>query len=891
MIGREMPRLRRKDTKKPILYSVGKLHIKAFKGKEYLELDKQAIQQKEFININQPDSLFLEQLRKVTGKGISDTNLDEIILLVAPKPSKGKSSQNDGEMLLRKVLSDGFYIDNTHYVRYGKSASQGKAGVTVFVDEKYYPYLFESSQLGVSIEDCVISKYESQRNLTLSSCTIVNDELPYIVIVDEYTKTLENQYIRYVVESKKNIIDKETSQEKTITVREIKEGYHDIKLSPFDGCGCHSYEMSKKWSEAIGLDYIAIGAQVRLPFMKGYSIEVPFKEYYKERGITAITDVFGQVHNVEDIDCIWNISMWKGYGIFKDKFGNQGFVEYIRKLKHYGYHLGISKYSHHTSHINIKTRMNFQYLQCLNLWNPKYVQWFLDHKTDGQRYNTFEEDDRGPIINLARYTTDMYEKIIKGDKFYTYKYLGLDDTDDSHPNSKYMEAVLINDVMLKDPAIKGFIYRKLQKAIEQAKFGKIYSDGFYHTCVGDMIGYLEYCAGDNPVGCLKAGEFFCDTIPKGDVLSFRSPLVCPSEVNKVTIVTNPVLKKWFSRFKDQDVVMINMYDISLPQQGGADMDGDSLLLCHDPLLINTKIDKPIIIDVEDKISALKKPYTKENIVEYELNSRDNRIGEITNVATAILNQYVEKDKWKKVNYDNVSLLRIFQGKEIDSIKTGVRWQLTSYLRKAGKRLPYFMLYRYPKKLNRYFAISKKNKGLPQEERIPNNAYHSPSPMNELCDYILTWEKRKVKWDNSCVNTSYLLLDNSIETSDRNAYKKIRKVLNAFSSEWMQAIADKEEYGDIDISKIVQKCSDELFKIVPDRKVLSNYCIRAAYANMSCNKSLVWQMFGDEMLQNLKKNSPQAKRTKIIETTPYNPDAYEFLGKYYQMIEGVMDISN
>lgn len=865
------------------MYSVGKLHIKAFRNKTDLRLTRKDISDKDMVPVSQTDSLFLEQVRKITGRAITDINLDELILLKAPKPPKGQNKS-----LLQRVLEDGFYIDGRHYVRYGKSAAQGKDGITLFVDEEIYPYLFESSQLGVSILECVISKYESQRNLILSSCTIIEGDLPYIVIVGEYTKVLKDQYIRYVVEGKKKIIDKSTQTEKAVNVREVKEGYHDIKLSPFDGCGCHSHQMSVKWSEALGLDYVAVGAQIRLPFMKGYSVEVPFKEFYREYGITHITDVFGDSHNIEDIDCIWNTSMWKGYGAFKDEFGENGFIEYINRLKYYGYHLGISKYSHHVSHINVKTRMNFQYLQCLDLWNDSYVEWFSEHRRDGQRYDVLDPDKDGKIIKLARYTTELYEKIIKGDKFYTYKYLGFEDSNNYTPNSKYMEAVSINDTMLKDPAIKSFVYRKLQKAIDQAKFGKIYVDGFYHTCVGDMVGYLQYCAGLEPVGCLDAGQFYCDTIPKGEVLSFRSPLVCPSEVNKVNIVTTPTLQKWFSCYKDQDVVMVNMYDISLPQQGGADMDGDSLLLCHDPLLIDTKIEKPIIIDVDDKISALKKQYVKENIVEYELNSRDNRIGEITNVATAILNQYVGDEYWRNVNYDNVSLLRVYQGKEIDSIKTGVRWHMSAYLRKAGKRLPYFMLYRYPEKLNRYFSIAKKNKKLPKENKINNNAYHSPSPMNELCDYILTWEKKKIKWDNSCVDTSYLLLDNSVDLSDTNIYKRIRKELNRFTVAWRQAIAQKKEDNDVNVSKIIEEYTDTLTKIVPDRKILANYCIKVAYANMSSSKSLVWQIFGNEILQNLRMNTPQTKRTKIIETQRYNPEGKEYLGKYYQMIEGVMD---
>lgn len=81
-------------------------------------------------------------------------------------------------------------------------------------------------------------------------------------------------------------------------------------------------------------------------------------------------------------------------------------------------------------------------------------------------------------------------------------------------------------------------------------------------------------------------------------------------------MNNNIIDKWFSYFKDQDVVMFNMYDISAPQQGGADFDGDIFFLSDDPIIINSKIDKPIILDVEDKVTAKSKPYTKENIVEY-----------------------------------------------------------------------------------------------------------------------------------------------------------------------------------------------------------------------------------------------------------------------------------
>jgi hypothetical protein len=402
-----------------------------------------------------------------------------------------------------------------------------------------------------------------------------------------------------------------------------------------------------------------------------------------------------------------------------------------------------------------------------------------------------------------------------------------------------------------------------------------------------MIAYLEYVSGREPTGCLAAGEFYCNTIPKGKALSFRSPLVCPSEVNKVFIVSNNVTDMWFKRLKDQDVVMINMFDLSMPQQGGMDFDSDAVLLCHDPILVNSKINKTIIIDVDDKVTTISKQYTKKNIVDYEMSSRDNRIGEITNIATSILNQYVKDDKWKKINDDNVSLLRILQGKEIDFQKTGVRWHITSFMRKSGKRPPYFLLYNYPDKLSRYYAIKRNNSFVSDpKEKIPLNAYHSPSPLNELCDYILSWEKKRIVWDNSCVNTHDLVVDTSLDLSDMTIRKQMRDLINTFANDWKDIIKRKEIDERVDVNAFLLDYKKKVFIVVnKDDVTAANYCISVSYRHINMCKALAWHVFGDEILNNLRNNSPPSKGCFIINTTSSNPNAFEYLGKYYELIEG------
>ena len=837
---------------------------------------------KEYL-IAQGNSLLFDQIERLRGEFSS--HIGEIILVVAKKNPKQEKD-------LRHILDKGFTYNGVHYSRFGKSASQGKDGITAFVCDSIFDELYMITQMDIEIEECVISKYEAQRCLPFSSCTLIRDYMPNVVIIGEYEKTLHNQLIKYVVERDKEFVDKETSKKKKYKSRDIEEGYKDLNLSPFDGCGCHEHEFMETVSAQLGLEYNVIGTQVRLPFVKGYSVYVPFRMILREWGYEYITDIYGNKHHIDTIDCIWNISMFKGHKLFKEKYGSEAWNEYMNTIRKYQFKLGISKYSHHIKHLNKRTRSNFQYLQCLDLWNPKYIDYY-ENKEVGD-YDILDSHNDGKIVKLAKYTTNLFEKIIKGEKFYTYKFMGITDTEDYEPESKYLEAALVNDIMLKDPAVKQFIYRKLRKSIDEAKVGKIYCSGFYHTGIGDMIGYLQYAVGEEVVGCLNERELYSGNFDCGDIISFRSPLVDPSEVNKIKIARNDIINKWFGYFKDQDVVMFNMYDISAPQQGGADYDGDIFFLCDEPIIIDSKIDKHIILDIEDKVTAQSKPYNKENIIEYEVMTRDNRIGEITNVATSIENRYTTNPDIQKV-YDNYSsLLRIFQGKEIDFLKTGFRWQMNKGLRKHLKQLPYFLLFNYPAKLKTYKTLSEKNKKVEnKEDKVKLNAYHSPSPMNELCDYICTWEKKNILWDNNIedlVDTRCLIINNDLDLTDKKVIKIVRRYINEYADEIRNHInlhreKSNDENHKFNMDEVVNRFKRSLLKELGlDEEIIDNYVIKVSYNSFSISKSLAWAGYGDYIIKNLKENSNPKRHISITEVPYKTNDSYEYLGKYYEFKE-------
>lgn len=857
-------------TKKIKMYSLLKIKIKQIIESEYdLQLDSE--QEKEYL-IRQQTSPLFDQMSIVRGK---DT--DKIREFIFVEAKRNKKQEPD----LIKLLREGFDYNGIHYVRFGKSPSQGKSGITTFIDERYFNEMTERSQLGLKIDKCVISKYESYRSLIFSSCMLIEHKLPYIVIVDEFEKTLKDQHIRYAEQKDIPFVDKVTGENKVYKNQKfIKDGVTDVELSPFDGFGVHTPEMSKLFSTATPKKHDSILFQIRLPFMKGVSVQMDFKKYFREvLKVEKIKDVFGKEHNIDDIDCLWNTSMWKGYKFFKEAYGNKAWDTYLERLNTYEYKLGISKYSHHLDELSLYSRLNFQYLQCLDLINPKYVEKFKKHD---YKYDILDERNHGKIINLAKYSTDLLEKIIKGDKLYTLKFLGIMDTSDEEDvKSKYEEAILINDDMLHDISIKKMLRRKLNKTINQMKFGKIYTEGFYHIAVGDVIGYLEHCAKVEVKGCLKAGQFYTKTFEPCKCTSMRSPLVDPSEVNVIDVVNNDVTKKWLSHFEAHDVVMINMYDLTMPQQGGMDEDGDVIFLTNNEIVTNSKIHKPIVVDMEDKKGAEPVPYDMEHIITYELNTRDSRIGEITNIATSILNQYTEDKKWRKINEDNVALLRLYQGKEIDFLKTGFRWNITKNLRNHLKKLPYFILYNYPKKLEAYNKIKKINKDLNRSDKVEYNAFKSPSPMNELCDYITQWEHKRINWDNTTINNGHLMVDKSLELSNNKLIRRIKSIYNEFTTELRKYVDEDRKLKPL-IDEYEEKLNKLKIEYQLSQKVFTNYCIKTAYRSISTDKTLCWSLYSDEMLSNLRKNSDERKECRIVECSKDEESAKEFLGRYYKL---------
>lgn len=209
-------------------------------------------------------------------------------------------------------------------------------------------------------------------------------------------------------------------------------------------------------------------------------------------------------------------------------------------------------------------------------------------------------------------------------------------------------------------------------------------------------------------------------------------------------------------------------------------------------------------------------------------------------------------------------------------------------------MPYFLLYNYPDKLKTYKKLSEKNKQIKnKEDRVRLNAYHSPSPMNELCDYICTWEKRNVLWDNSMndlIDTRCLIVNNDLELSDKRIIKVIRRYINEYADEIRKHInlnKDKSNCDDykFDMDLIVNKFKQRLNEeLAIDEEHIANYVIQVSYNSFSISKAFAWAAYGDYIIKNLKNNSNPKRNVSILEVPYKTNNSYEYLGKYYELME-------
>ena len=140
----------------------------------------------------------------------------------------------------------------------------------------------------------------------------------------------------------------------------------------------------------------------------------------------------------------------------------------------------------------------------------------------------------------------------------------------------------------------------------------------------------------------------------------------------------------------------------------------------------------------------------------------------------------------------------------------------------------------------YNKIREKNKQIENtKDKINLNAYHSPSPMNELCDYICEWEKKHILWDNDSqdlIDSKCLIINNRLDLSNKKYLKLARRRINEYADELKKHFNMKEnESKNYILGEIVKKYKTILSEEIAEKEeTVANYVIKASYGSLSAS---------------------------------------------------------
>ena len=526
----------------PKLYVVRKINSSEIINSDYnLIFTKE---QTSFHKINQQDNMLFRQVRLIT----KSNNLynKHVIFVDCTRIKKNKEA-------ITKLVSDGFMLDGVPFVLSEKSASMSRNSILGFVSKFVSEKLYKSITMGIIIDKTVISKYLAYRGLMLSSCFCIEEWLPKIIVVDDYSKIIKNQKVRYAVDSENTYTDEETNEIKKFINKDITDGEFDIKIDPFDGCGLHHPLITQYVSESLNIkDESPTSIMWRFPFVKGVTHDFDYVQFFKEYGISHIKDIWGEIHSVlEDAEpmIILTKSMYKGYKYFKNKNTIDDWKFYWEMFRKYNHCIGIAKWNYGSQNEPQYTRASYQILQDIEI-------------------------DYDDFVELSDYSLEWTSKIIDGDDLYTNCFLGLFATKFKASND-YMKAILKNPVMKKDPCVRKYLINMIKKYIDEFKCGKLFLNATFRILAPDLIMLAEFIGGiETPIGVLSSNEFYCDTVYgncEGEYLIERNPHICASEHVVLKGVKNEILNKYCGHL--QGVAMVNANSIVLQRLNGADLDG------------------------------------------------------------------------------------------------------------------------------------------------------------------------------------------------------------------------------------------------------------------------------------------------------------------------------
>ncbi len=639
----------------------------------------------------------------------SKLDLSEIIVnVVVPTDARKQGEKDYGT-----IAKQGFVMNGKKYVRLYSGSGQIRRNTITFIREDLYEPVFNSLLCGLTLADFGkefnAAKFNAYCGLNMSGCHLLPEELsPNVCVVDDFEQIRPHNTVNYVTEDAveyitlpdedyilvegqtdfqiENGIATRKSDGKAFSIHKgIKKHiteipYDEINGSPalnsFDGQGLMSPEWAGRISAHLGLDYTPSALIIRAPWVKGLLANIPFHEWFYEHGISEITDSFGKVRQIADIDCIISKSQFKMHKVYKVKcepMGVNAWDYHTEQMRENHLLWGIAKLNN--SEDDKVKAFNYQYLQALQLGNEDIDE--LCRPTE-EFLKSLNSGDIAVVYNNLLVNGSSYFAEIMDDE---------NDIDESVDNANYKKlfqrVIEANPEFINDKYIREMIFKECVSKFNGAKLGKILVRGNFQFCISDPIAQLEWIAQNHCgvnieiKGKVDAGHIYSNywmnvEDDTKEIVLMRSPLIDRNEIAKRNLI--PTTEHYF-RYLSSGLIY-SIHDLTALQQGGCDFDGDISFSTNNPIVLKGCYDYDIAKPLYYELSTtdLVGKITNINVIRADIRGLNSAVGKISNKGGSLYaklqNYPTETEEHKKI-YDSIVALGQVVGMEIDRIKTAV----------------------------------------------------------------------------------------------------------------------------------------------------------------------------------------------------------------------------
>lgn len=861
-----------------------------------------------------------QQIKQLTGKNYSSKNIKQIKLLqkqlfdllyfpyiTSIHVDKAKHYDKLLEGFTINVYDDetGEVISSTNYKYFLSTSASIKKWEIFFVDERYVDELQRRVDNGRDKTKAFVpAKLSAYRALTMSSSNPVTNTSKVLVVDD-----LEVQF-------KTEVLELDGSQQEEPVMRHIKD--YEINLNCTDGYGFISREFASVWANDLHLDYVPAGFITRNAFCKGVLVPFDYKKYAEEIGKYEVTDVWGAVHDIREIDIVLTTSMLKLANSYTS------YAQYYENCEINKYTFSVTKYTPKV--IDVERTTNYQFIQSMEL----------------------NDED---IYNFIKPTLDEIKNIKGADTRQTLAYLrGMSLTEDTDViRNDFSTALMINEKLIHDGGIRSQINNMIKKRISDAKKGTLKVRGNYQTITIDPIMLCQHMFKQPIQGFLKENEIYNKFwVDRGatEVVALRAPMVSYNNVQIVNVVTNQNIEKWYGHLNG--LVILNGCDTLCARLSGADLDGDSFFTTDDYYMLKGYRRQSLpVICLQNSTSKVVCDIEQYQLSDKQMiGSKAENVGVITNRATAIegvkAKFEVGSKEWLELDYrvqacimksqDSIdaskgieipygfpkSWINYKECKINENDSDEVKQQKEFYEKIVADKKPLFMTEIYP-------SLKKERDALRNKENIRCLTRYGKTLDEVLKNPVTNEEKETVKFyhifnpvdESPClVNKIYNMVEEEfknfkVENIKKEEYVDLLKTDKGYPKRLLSQLDDLYldyvymndmlRYNKNVLRENTQERSDtrndfirelqhKAYQLHNNKEELCNAIVDYVYLNSKKSKNFIWCICGDQLIFNLLLKHDYKVSYPIISEDDENFD-FEYKGLKFKMYTKTVEVND